>query len=174
MNQVTKYNRDKNQTKLKRWREKLEWVKDGQKCTPIKFNYSIEGIITLEYRVELGSEFNTQKDTFNESVLDEKLEQFKDKPIKTQAPPKYYTEQQEVIIYKQQRKTLQMSEASENNLLGLRNHLFSTLKKLEGGTMKADEAKAMAQVAQTIINSAKLEMEYKLLINDKPEISLLD
>ena len=67
-----------------------------------------------------------------------------------------------------------MSEHTDNNLKGLRNHLFSAIKKLEGGTMKNEDAKAMAQVAQVIINSAKLEMEFKLLVTDKPKIDLID
>jgi hypothetical protein len=68
----------------------------------------------------------------------------------------------------------EMSEHTDNNLKGLRTHLFSAIKKLEGGTMKNEDAKAMAQVAQVIINSAKLEMEFKLLVTDKPKIDLLD
>jgi len=32
----------------------------------------------------------------------------------------------------------------------------------------------MAQVAQVIINSAKLEMEFKQLTNDKPTIKMID
>lgn len=71
-------------------------------------------------------------------------------------------------------KETEMSEHTDNNLKGLRNHLFSAIKKLEGGTMKNEDAKAMAQVAQVIINSAKLEMEFKLLVTDKPKIDLID
>ncbi len=71
-------------------------------------------------------------------------------------------------------KPLEMSEQTEDNLTGLRTHLFNAIRKLEGGTMKNEEAKAMAQVAQVIINSAKLEMEFKQLTNDKPTINMID
>ena len=67
-----------------------------------------------------------------------------------------------------------MSKQTEDNLTGLRTHLFNAIRKLEGGTMKNEEAKAMAQVAQVIINSAKLEMEFKQLTNDKPTINMID
>ncbi len=69
---------------------------------------------------------------------------------------------------------LSMSEKTENNIGSLREHLFETLRKLEGGTMKADEAKAMASVAQTIINSAKLELDYKRLAEKNPQIKMLN
>lgn len=70
-------------------------------------------------------------------------------------------------------KPLEMSEQTEDNLTGLRKHLFSAIRKLEGGTMKNEDAKAMAQVAQVIINSAKLEMEFKQLTNEKPTINMI-
>lgn len=43
--------------------------------------------------------------------------------------------------------SLRMSDKTENNISGLRNHLFNAIQKLEGGTMKAEEAKAMASLA---------------------------
>lgn len=70
-------------------------------------------------------------------------------------------------------KPVEMSEQTEDNLTGLRKHLFSAIRKLEGGTMKNEDAKAMAQVAQVIINSAKLEMEFKQLTNEKPTINMI-
>lgn len=44
----------------------------------------------------------------------------------------------------------------------LREHLFSTLDNLRDKTnpMEIDRAKAVAEVAQTIINSAKVEVEH--------------
>ncbi len=53
------------------------------------------------------------------------------------------------------------TQSTENNIKELRNHLFSALRKLEGGTMDAHEGKAVASVAQTILNSARLELEYR-------------
>lgn len=78
------------------------------------------------------------------------------------------------ITFNYKSNTLNISKQTEDNLTGLRTHLFNAIRKLEGGTMKNEEAKAMAQVAQVIINSAKLEMEFKQLTNDKPTINMIN
>lgn len=41
----------------------------------------------------------------------------------------------------------------------LRAHLFAALQGLQDGTLDVDRAKAISEVAQTIINSAKVEVE---------------
>jgi hypothetical protein len=55
----------------------------------------------------------------------------------------------------------------KNSLSDLRNHLFATLEALTEESpssldlpLKIEKAKAVAEVAQTIINSAKLEVDY--------------
>ena len=55
----------------------------------------------------------------------------------------------------------------KNKLSDLRNHLFATLESLteaHGDSLKMpieiERAKAVSEVAQTIINSAKLELQY--------------
>lgn len=50
----------------------------------------------------------------------------------------------------------------KNKIEDLRNHLFAALEAL-GDTekpMELDRAKAIAEVAQTIINSAKVEVDF--------------
>ena len=42
----------------------------------------------------------------------------------------------------------------------LREHLFATLAGLREGTMTVETARAISEVSQTIINSAKVEVEY--------------
>jgi hypothetical protein len=42
----------------------------------------------------------------------------------------------------------------------LRNELFDTLEKLKNGALELDKAKAITNVAQTIINSAKVEVDF--------------
>ena len=59
-------------------------------------------------------------------------------------------------------------EKTYYNIQTVRTHLFETLEKLRDGKIKETEAKATASVAQVILNSAKLEMEYKK-INDRYE-----
>lgn len=48
----------------------------------------------------------------------------------------------------------------KNKIEDLRNHLFEALEMLKGGEMDVERAKAMSGVAQTIINSAKVEVDY--------------
>lgn len=50
----------------------------------------------------------------------------------------------------------------KNKIEDLRNHLFATLEALqdEEKPMDLDRAKVVADVAQTIINSAKVEVDY--------------
>lgn len=50
----------------------------------------------------------------------------------------------------------------KNKIEDLRDHLFATLEALqdEDKPMELDRAKAIADVAQTIINSAKVEVDF--------------
>lgn len=50
----------------------------------------------------------------------------------------------------------------KNGIDDLRNHLFATLEALqdEDKPMDLDRAKAVAEVAQTLINMAKVEVEF--------------
>lgn len=49
-----------------------------------------------------------------------------------------------------------------NNITTLRNHLFEVLVALKDkeNPMDVDRAKAVSEVAQVIINSAKIEVDY--------------
>lgn len=50
----------------------------------------------------------------------------------------------------------------KNKLSDLRNHLFETIEALKDPDkpMDIDRAKAVSEVAQTIINSAKIELQF--------------
>lgn len=142
----------------------------GERCRIIGHTY-FKGTREIQIVISkgFGASEKTEKLCIEEVDLDIKLASFSDAPkidnseILNKEPLKLK------II-----KPLEMSEQTEDNLTGLRKHLFSAIRKLEGGTMKNEEAKAMAQVAQVIINSAKLEMEFKQLTNDKPTIKMID
>lgn len=54
-----------------------------------------------------------------------------------------------------------------NNIDDLRDHLFDALKGLKDGTMKIEQAKAMSEVAQTIINSAMVEVKHAAITGSK-------
>jgi hypothetical protein len=55
----------------------------------------------------------------------------------------------------------------KNRMSDLRNHLFETLEQLkdEEKPMDLQRAKAISEVAQTIINSAKVEVEFAKAIS---------
>lgn len=50
----------------------------------------------------------------------------------------------------------------KNKIEDLRNHLFATIEGLldEEKPLELDRAKAISEVAQTVINSAKVEVEF--------------
>ncbi|RQZ74819.1 MULTISPECIES: hypothetical protein [Burkholderia] len=56
-----------------------------------------------------------------------------------------------------------------NNLEKLRQHLFATLESLadKEKPMEIERAKAVAEVAQVIINSAKVEVEHQKVAGGK-------
>lgn len=47
-----------------------------------------------------------------------------------------------------------------NKIEDLRNHLFATLEGLADSSMDIDRAKAISDVAQVIVNSAKIEVDF--------------
>jgi len=49
---------------------------------------------------------------------------------------------------------------ARNKIEDLRNHLFETIEMLKEGDMEIDKAKAISEVAQVIINSAKVEVQF--------------
>ena len=47
-----------------------------------------------------------------------------------------------------------------NDIEELRGHLFDTLRGLKDGTVDVEKAKAMSNLAGTIIETAKVEVDY--------------
>lgn len=48
----------------------------------------------------------------------------------------------------------------KNKLSDLRDHLFETIEKLKDGDLDVTKARTIADVAQVIINSAKVEVDF--------------
>lgn len=138
----------------KRCRIKDYSIYKGEKSVLIRFSYGFGVSQTIESYTIPFHDIDIKLDLYRQAPKINNTELNEDKPII--------------------KKTLEMSQHTEDNLKGLRTHLFNAIRKLEGGTMKEGEAKAMASIAQVIINSAKLEMEFKLLTSDKPKIELID
>lgn len=152
---------------IKKYDNKTLLDSKGERCRIVSHSYyKGDKTINLILSKGFGAAEIRENLTFPEHDLEIKLESF------SLAPKINNTE---IINTKNTIKNqLTMSKQTDDNLTGLRTHLFNAIRKLEGGTMKNEEAKAMAQVAQVIINSAKLEMEFKQLTNDKPTINMID
>ncbi len=54
-----------------------------------------------------------------------------------------------------------------NDIKELRGHLFDTLRGLKEGSVDIEQAKAISQVASTIIQTAKVEVDYINATGDK-------
>jgi hypothetical protein len=48
----------------------------------------------------------------------------------------------------------------KNKLSDLRNHLFESIEMLKNGEMEIDKAQAINGLAQTLVASAKVEVDY--------------
>lgn len=48
----------------------------------------------------------------------------------------------------------------KNKIEDLRNHLFEVIEMLKDGDIEMDKAKTISEVAQVIINSAKVEVQF--------------
>ena len=60
-----------------------------------------------------------------------------------------------------------------NTVNDLRDELFATLRALRSGELDVEKARAVSEVAQTIINSAKVEVDY-IKANGGGESSFID
>lgn len=49
---------------------------------------------------------------------------------------------------------------AKNKIEHLRDHLFEVIEMVKDGDMELDKAKAIADIAQVIINSAKVEVDF--------------
>ena len=50
--------------------------------------------------------------------------------------------------------------SNDNTITDLRDIMFKTLRGIQDGTVDVDKAKAINDTAQTIINSAKVEVDF--------------
>jgi hypothetical protein len=157
-------------SKIKKYQNKTLLDSDGNRCRIVGHTY-YSGNKTINIIISRGFGASETKEdvTFPEYDLDMKLDLFTDAPKIDNSD--IITAPNIEVKYKT--SDTKMSEQTEDNLTGLRKHLFNAIRKLEGGTMKNEDAKAMAQVAQVIINSAKLEMEFKQLTSDKTIINVI-
>ena len=130
---------------------KIEFIEDRIKC------FSAPKIDVDE---EESDEFTEQEEAEN---LQEQFKKHKElKIIDNELKPKIMT------------PTGTTMETDELTVKELRSKLFSTIKNLLDKKISPEEAKSIAIVGQTIINSVKLEMDYKMLEKKDREVKFLD
>jgi hypothetical protein len=54
---------------------------------------------------------------------------------------------------------------ARNKIEDLRDHLFETIEMIKEGDMELDKAKAIAELAQVIVNSAKIEVDFMKIVH---------
>lgn len=54
---------------------------------------------------------------------------------------------------------------ARNKIEDLRNHLFETIEMLKDGDIELDKAKTIADLAQVVVNSAKVEVDFLKTVN---------
>lgn len=54
-----------------------------------------------------------------------------------------------------------------NDIDTLRAHLFDTIKAVKDGTLGVDKAKSISELAQVLVNTAKVECEHMRLTESK-------
>lgn len=54
-----------------------------------------------------------------------------------------------------------------NNINDLRTHLFDAIRSLKNGTIDIEKAKAISDIAQVIVNSAKVEVDHAKVTGSK-------
>jgi len=64
--------------------------------------------------------------------------------------------------------------SNQNNIDALRGHLFDTLRGLKDGTMSVETAQAMSLVGKTIIDTAKVEIEFTKASGETVESKFLE
>ncbi len=91
----------------------------------------------------------------------------------------FTTETTVIPTYLAERKQQQTGESEVaaiqiSNIADVRCILFDTLQKLQSHQMDVVRADSISKVSQVIINSVKLEMQYKAQISDKSKMPVLE
>ena len=142
----------------------------------IKSDY-FEGSKTcyIQFTYGFGTSEQTKREEFPATDLEMWLKRFQPKKDLTDkfVLPQQKTES--VAILEKPKPVIIMEESkSTRTVHSLREHLFDAMTAVKSKEITAEQGRAMAQIAQTIINSAKIELEYKKAISEKPSVPLLN
>lgn len=141
----------------------------------IKTNY-FEGSqeCYIQFTYGFGASEQTKRFEFPYTELQKHLDDFEDKKDLTDTfkfPSQ--VEEKPIIQAKETIKVEIMSE-QKNNMESLRNYLFGAIEAVKQNKMTTEQARSTAQLAQTVINSVKLELDYKKSNSKTPQLPMLD
>lgn len=171
MSKIEQFKEREIEGKLKTWKAKgIQYCElESRNVRPISYvHYNGVKIIKIEYSFGFGPGEQFIKLEFKEELLNEKLKLFTPKKVNEGELKLKF------ILPEKSKNLLEMSEKTTNNIKSLQTSLFNAIKKLEDKSISCEEAKAIAGLGQTIINTAKLEIEYQKLLSTTPSVSLLN
>jgi hypothetical protein len=117
----------------------------------------------IQFTYGFGPSEQTKRMEFPYVELEEYLDRFEDKKDLT-GNFKLSKQIEEVEIMSEQK----------NNMASLRDYLFGAIEAVKQNKMTTEQARSTAQLAQTVINSVKLELDYKKSNSKAPQLPMLD
>lgn len=188
--QIKKFKEKEVEGKLKAWKAKGKQFYTYEHANVIPISYEIDWdaeTFDLIYTTPDGEqESDTRKIEFIEDRLkcfsaekeEEEIENTEPELTGQKFTPEIVTKIAEKnnfsIIHETSKSKTMTTETDELTVKELRAKLFSTIKNLLDNKISPEEAKSIAMVGQTIINSVKLEMDYKMLEKKDREVKFLD
>lgn len=158
-------------------------LKSGFSVNEERENYEIKISEAKKFFIEIFKQFSPEEGiapVFNDDTPKSELPfealQRKENPAPPQLKPQAETVEPKVAAPAQPQVRIDKPlHASNGKTIGdVRDALFATLKDLREDKIDVKKAKAVSSISQTILNSAKIEMEYKRLTGGSGEIKLLE
>ncbi len=121
----------------------------------------------IQFTYGFGPSEQTKRMEFPYVELDKYLDEFEDKKDLTgnfKLPGQ--TEEKSIKV--------EIMSEQKNNMASLRDYLFGAIEAVKHNKMTTEQARSTAQLAQTVINSVKLELDYKKSNSKAPQLPMLD
>ena len=122
----------------------------------------------IQFTYGFGPSEQTKREEFPATDLDMWLKRFQPKRDLTERFELPHQKIEEIKI-----QPVIMSE-QKNNMASLRDYLFGAIEAVKQNKMTTEQARSTAQLAQTVINSVKLELDYKKSNSKAPQLPMLD
>jgi len=128
----------------------------------------------IQFTYGFGASEQTKREEFPAADLDIWIKRFQPKKDLTDNFALPHQKTETASIAEKPKPTIMEESKSTRTVHSLREHLFDAMISVKSKEITAEQGRAMAQIAQTIINSAKIELEYKKAISEKPSVPLLN